>query len=853
MLPSRHRRSVLVLQLLGTLGLDVRAQHDGGRRPVEPRPTSSAAQLAAEPSWETFPSVDAVTDCNGGKPAGYSNSTCFHVGISDDAQGCEKLVAQLLASGGPAINVFTWHDKSQGKFAKHCIGRTDNIWSPHGPGPGHVSGCNSAAVSCKKHPPIGPSGPSKVPLEFECGMREAAYHFGQHLAPARGTFVELFDAMQLETLCNKTRPVSTAASSRASWVAAMVPGHQSIHGRRDRSSKTLKEFHVGASGSDANPGSATSPFASIERAVGACRVAKKALSYPCKVLVHAPGTYYLNQTLQLGASDTGLTIQGLSTPDGELPVLSGGVPLSGMSWVAAGGKFPAGVMKAALPAEMKFQSTGRARHFDQLFVDGARHVRARHPNANPGGTFRTGRWTTPNTGYFPSAKAWVRSENQNASHVFDQFTNTQRIRNTSRYGDFILGYGGPVSQFDPPAAYWAVDRPPAGGGCKYEVPQGVVYEDAAFVAGGAMPPSAWESNTTGAIVHAFHHAYWGDWKFSVDKHDKEGATLHFGRGGFQEARGSCGSGGHDWMVENVKELLDTREEWWLDDEQGVLYHFPNTTDSTELGVNKQGGTSPVYVASMLDTLIAVNGTMDAPARNIHLSGLTLAHAAPTFMSDYEVPSAGDWSIHRGGAVYIEGAENVSVSSCFFDQAGGNGVAVSRYTRDVVIFNNEMHRIGDTGVVVVGDLKYDSETPWLHVDGNYPVGTVVANNFIHELGVFTKQTAGFFQALAARSTVRSNIIINGPRSAVNFNDAAFGGNVIELNLMANVVRETVDHGPYNSWDRNPFLFLVPGDGGQPTTTPTISQVKKNFIYCSYGGVKGIDHDDGASAIQAKIII
>ena len=141
------------------------------------------------------------------------------------------------------------------------------------------------------------------------------------------------------------------------------------------------------------------------------------------------------------------------------------------------------------------------------------------------------------------------------------------------------------------------------------------------------------------------------------------------------------------MVENVKELLDTREEWWLDGEQGVLYHFPNTTlDSSRSGSSSKetaplegGATRPVvYVASVLDTLIAVNGTMDAPARDIHISGLRLAHASPTFMGAYEVPSAGDWSIHRGGAVYIEGAENVSVSSCFFDQAGGNGVAVSRY-------------------------------------------------------------------------------------------------------------------------------------------------------------------------------
>ena len=37
----------------------------------------------------------------------------------------------------------------------------------------------------------------------------------------------------------------------------------------------------------------------------------------------------------------------------------------------------------------------------------------------------------------------------------------------------------------------------------------------------------------------------------------------------------------------------------------------------------------------------------------------------------QVPSAGDWSIHRGGTVFIEGAENINVSGCFFDQSGAH--------------------------------------------------------------------------------------------------------------------------------------------------------------------------------------
>ena len=65
----------------------------------------------------------------------------------------------------------------------------------------------------------------------------------------------------------------------------------------------------------------------------------------------------------------------------------------------------------------------------------------------------------------------------------------------------------------------------------------------------------------------------------------------------------------------------------------MLYHFPNTTES-------QGAAAETYVASRLVTLIAVKGTMAAPAQNIHIRSLALAHAAPTFMSAYEVPSAG---------------------------------------------------------------------------------------------------------------------------------------------------------------------------------------------------------------------
>ena len=50
-------------------------------------------------------------------------------------------------------------------------------------------------------------------------------------------------------------------------------------------------------------------------------------------------------------------------------------------------------------------------------------------------------------------------------------------------------------------------------------------------------------------------------------------------------------------------------------------------------------------------------------------------------------------------------------------------------------------------------------------------------------------------------------------------------------------------PFNTWDRQPYLFTV-GDDKTPTTTPATSHVSGNFLFCSYGGIKGIDHDDGS---------
>ena len=86
--------------------------------------------------------------------------------------------------------------------------------------------------------------------------------------------------------------------------------------------------------------------------------------------------------------------------------------------------------------------------------------------------------------------------------------------------------------------------------------------------------------------------------------------------------------------------------------------------------------------------------------------------------------------------------------------------------------------------------------------------VNASSFLVNLIEFN-ETSCYFQALTANATIRDNIFFNGPRAGINFNDGFGGGSVITGNLLFNFVRETADHGQFNSWDRRPYKNWIGG--------------------------------------------
>ncbi len=359
----------------------------------------------------------------------------------------------------------------------------------------------------------------------------------------------------------------------------------------------------------------------------------------------------------------------------------------------------------------------------------------------------------------------------------------------------------------------------------------------------------------GAIIHAMHSGEWGGFHYEVIKANEDG-TLEL-KGGHQNNRPSKM---HDKyrMVEHVFEELDSPGEWYLDKEKQQLYYWPakgmSLDDSTFEGVT-------------LKHLAEIIGKEDSPVKNISISGIKFEHAQRTLMEDYEPLLRSDWTMYRGGAVFIENAENIEIADSEFTNLGGNVIFVSKYNRNVKITRNHIYNCGATAISFVGDpsavrspsFQYgeyvtlkDMDTIKGPANSKYPKDCVVDDNLIYRIGRVEKQVAGVQISMAMDITLSSNSIYDVPRSGINVSEGTWGGHIIAYNDVFNTVLETSDHGAFNSWGRDRFWHpdrktmneLTTNDPEMPYWDAIHKTViKNNRFRCDHGW--DIDLDDGSS--------
>lgn len=306
-------------------------------------------------------------------------------------------------------------------------------------------------------------------------------------------------------------------------------------------------------------------------------------------------------------------------------------------------------------------------------------------------------------------------------------------------------------------------------------------------------------------------------------------------GGNQGSRG--GDSGQEFFIENILDELDSPGEFYFDTISRKLY----------LWYNASGGPPPdgSVVVPTVTVLINATGTQEDPVVGVGFLGIGFKDTAPNYMGPHGTPSGGDWAIERSAAVFFEGTLNTEIDGCYFTTLDGNALFFSGFNRFAAVTRNEFYSIGETCISQWGYTD-GSPVPGMGFDataGNQPRGTLVAFNYAHEMGLWTKQNSFYFQAESFLNVLQGNIAYNGPRAGINFDDGMGGGSTIAQNVLFNFCRESSDHGPFNSWNRQ--VYLVNGANGEPTTAKQNDTIVRNFIIGNYHSSMCIDNDDGSA--------
>lgn len=375
------------------------------------------------------------------------------------------------------------------------------------------------------------------------------------------------------------------------------------------------------------------------------------------------------------------------------------------------------------------------------------------------------------------------------------------------------------------------------------------------------------ADPTGGYVHAIQGALWGSMHYRILSKNSDD-TLEL-EGGWQNNRPDKGAHKDFRFVENIFEELDAPGEWFHDPKTNTLYFYP----PKDVDIN----TARVEIV-LLRHLIEIAGTKEHPVRSVSLRGITFSGASRTFMENKESLLRSDWTIYRGGAVFLQAAEDCSIENCDFEQLGGNAVFISGYNRNIAVRGCLIRECGANGVAIVGEPKavrspmfswgpgnpYSGGKPQLEPEEidrtpgplteDYPAKCLVEDCLITRIGRWEKQSACVQIAMAQNITVRHCSAYEVPRAGINIGDGCWGGHLIEFCDVFDTVFETGDHGSFNSWGRDRYWSgsatflrrlngvtsikeLAFGDAMKPIT------LRNNRWRCDYGF--DIDLDDGSS--------
>ncbi|MBQ3018468.1 MAG: PDZ domain-containing protein [Clostridia bacterium] len=351
-------------------------------------------------------------------------------------------------------------------------------------------------------------------------------------------------------------------------------------------------------------------------------------------------------------------------------------------------------------------------------------------------------------------------------------------------------------------------------------------------------------NPKGAYIHAMHLHNWGGFSYEVTGKDENGNLTYIG--GWQNNR-QMGMHSDFKYIENVREEMTEPGEWYYDKENGRVYVIlkaGHSLDSSEICVNS--------------SFFVFKG-----CKNVCLENIKFRRAKRTFMLTSEPLLRSDWTIYRGGAIYFTNSKNSSISKCSLFDIGTNGVFVDGKNKSITVSKCHFKDIGASAVCFVGKsssvrsplFEATKSQSFLEIDkkrgpksDEYPKDSSVEDCLIEHVGIVEKQATGVEISMSYGISVINTSIYDASRAGINISEGTFGGHLIDGCDVFDTVKETGDHGSFNSWGRDRFWHLSDLAENEIYKYAKLDSLEKTVIRnsrfrCDRGW--DIDLDDGSS--------
>jgi hypothetical protein len=246
-------------------------------------------------------------------------------------------------------------------------------------------------------------------------------------------------------------------------------------------------------------------------------------------------------------------------------------------------------------------------------------------------------------------------------------------------------------------------------------------------------------------------------------------------------------------IENAVEFLDSPGEWYLNPGTGILSYIP---------LAGQNPGSVTVELPVLQSLVDIGGTYDAPAHNISLSGLTfsgttwLGPSSNQGFADQQTGAyiVGNWSwpaltACRSGcsqfeatrpnwwqmpaAVQVSAANTITFSNDQFinlgqtalgigNDANAHASGVGLGASSITVTRSTFSRTSASAIVAGGvraDAHHPSDPRMINRD------LTISNNVVHDLGLDYRGISSFLPTYVTNATISHNEIYNLPYSGL----------------------------------------------------------------------------------------